>query len=359
MKPAVATPQPVLQIPGTCESVSPISVTGEKWHPPFFLWGLVLVLAGGALYLTGVVFSVLRITLQLGPAAQVFNEWLIWYSGMPVTLGIGLCIADLLLMFPKKRRIRRWVEGWEGGDPADPRVTVVLTAYNDEDSIASAVSDFSKHPAVQRVIVVSNNSTDGTARCAVEAGALVVNETLPGYGRCVYRCFAEALKFDDASVIVLCEGDRTFRARDLDKFFAYLPHAELVNGSRIVEQLRALNTQLSTFMYYGNFFVGKLLEVKHLGRGTFTDVGTTYKCIRRGALERLMPHLNAAINLEFNAHFMDTALQQNILTVECPITFHARVGESKGGNVDNRRATKVGVAMIWGITIGWKRLQQN
>ena len=72
-----------------------------------------------------------------------------------------------------------------------------------------------------------------------------------------------------------------------------------------------------------------------------------------------MPHLNPAINLEFNAHFMDTALQNNILTVECPITFHARVGKSKGGNVDNRRATKVGTAMIWGITFGWKRSQQN
>lgn len=59
---------------------------------------------------------------------------------------------------------------------------------------------------------------------------------------------------------------RTFRARDIDKFLAYLPHAELVNGTRIVEQLRAYITQLNTFMYYGNFFVGKLLEIKHLGK---------------------------------------------------------------------------------------------
>jgi hypothetical protein len=355
MKHDVASPEQLLVVTET----APSGLIGESWAPPFFLWGLLFILAGAAVYFGGVVFSVFRITFRLGLQAQIFNALLIWYSGMPVTFGIGLCAADLLLMFPKKRRIRRWVEGREGEDARNFRVTVVLTAYNDEESIAAAVLDFRKHPAVDRVVVVSNNSADRTMSRALEAGAQVVNETEPGYGRCVYRCYSEALKFEDANVIVLCEGDCTFRARDLDKFLAYLPHAELVNGSRIVEQLRALNTQLSTFMYYGNFFVGKLLEMKHLGRGTFTDVGTTYKCIRRDALQRLMPHLNPAINLEFNAHFLDVALENNVLTVECPITFHARVGESKGGNVDNRRATKVGMTMIRGITLGWKRSRQN
>ena len=92
---------------------------------------------------------------------------------------------------------------------------------------------------------------------------------------CVYRCLSEAAQWNDTELVALCEGDVTFRAADLDKFLAYIPHAEIVNGTRIVEQLRDYDTQLSTFMYYGNFFVGKLLEAKHLGRGTFTDVGTT------------------------------------------------------------------------------------
>jgi hypothetical protein len=58
----------------------------------------------------------------------------------------------------------------------------------------------------------------------------------------------------------------------VEKFLAYLAyinHADIVNGTRIVEQLREYSTQLSPFMYYGNFFVGKMLELKHLGRGYF------------------------------------------------------------------------------------------
>jgi hypothetical protein len=111
---------------------------------------------------------------------------------------------------------------------------------------------------------------------------------------------------------------------------------------------------LSTFMYYGNLFVGKLLEAKHLGRCTLTDVGTTYKLVHRDVLRRLVPVLNPSINLEFNAYFLDIALTEGFSVVECPVTFHPRVGVSKGGNSNNRRATYVGLRMISGILFGWR-----
>lgn len=311
------------------------------------------MIVGFMTYLFGILFSIVRILFQLGPAAYEWNQQVIWYSGIPTTLGLLLCAVDLTFMLGRKRKSTRWVEGDESGGILDSEVTVALTAYNDEDGIGPAVKDFLNHPRVKRVIVVSNNSSDRTAQNAEEAGAEVYNETKQGYGQCVYRCFQEALSRSDTNIIVLCEGDRTFRARDIDKFMSYLPHAEIVNGTRIVEQLRAYDTQLNTFMYYGNFFVGKLLEIKHLGRGTFTDVGTTYKVLRRDALERLLPHLNPKINLEFNAHFMDTALRTGAIVVECPITFHPRVGTSKGGNVNTKRALAVGLRMMKGIFFGW------
>lgn len=338
------------QSPGASRRMSRLN---RAMSAPFLLWGGLFVIAGFALYLLGILVSLVRIVLRLGPAAYEWNQEIIWYSGVPTTVGVLLCAVDLIFMLSRKRRSPRWVEGNEAGELQPSALTVVLTAYNDEDSIAAAVHDFRAHPLVKRVIVVSNNSSDRTMQNAAEAGAIVFNEEKPGYGQCVYRCYQEALNFPDANIIALCEGDRTFRARDLDKFMAYLPHAEIVNGTRIVEQLRAYDTQLNTFMYYGNFFVGKLLEVKHLGHGTFTDVGTTYKVLRRDALERLLPFLNPTINLEFNAYFLDTALRLGTIVVECPVTFHPRVGVSKGGNVNTRRAMAVGLRMMKGIFFGW------
>jgi len=317
---------------------------------PLAFLGSLMLCVGLSVYLFGILISMVRLALLLGEPWHVFTARVIWYSGLPSTLGIILIGMDFLFLLPNKRRISR-------NAPlslvANRRVTVALTAYNDEASIGVAVKDFQSHPLVDRVIVVDNNSRDATSVKAQEAGAEVVLEEQPGYGRCVYRCYQEALRYPN-ELIVLCEGDCTFRALDIDKLVAYIDHAHIVNGTRIVEQLRDYNTQLSTFMYYGNFFVGKLLELRHFGQGTFTDVGTTFKLLRRDSLERLMPVLNPGINLEFNAHFLDVALTHGERLVECPITFHPRVGVSKGGNTNNTRALKVGLAMIWGLGTGWK-----
>jgi len=98
-----------------------------------------------------------------------------------------------------------------------------------------------------------------------------------------------------------------------------------------------------------------MLEAKHLESGTFTDVGTTYKVIRRDCLATLLDHLDPKVNLEFNAHFLDRALENGYVIVECPITFHPRVGVSKGGNVSNLGALKVGLRMLLGLSFGWNK----
>jgi glycosyltransferase involved in cell wall biosynthesis len=315
------------------------------------MWGVLLVGLGIVDYFFGVLLAALRQPLSHWVPADEISRALLWYGGMPVVAGILLTAFEIVVLLPFKRRVTPVPFDVIG----NPFVTVVLTAFNDEASIAAAVRDFTAHPLVRRVLVIDNNSQDGTRSRAADAGATVVVHEAPGYGQCVYRALSEGLAYSDTQLTLLCEGDCTFRAFDIDKFIAYIPHGEIVNGTRIVEQLRSPRTQLTTLMYYGNFAVAKLLELKHVGRGTLTDVGTTYKLMRNEALERLLEHLNRDINLEFNAHFLDTALGLGIRLVECPVTFHARVGESKGGNRSNWRALAVGLRMTAGVLFGWKR----
>jgi glycosyltransferase involved in cell wall biosynthesis len=315
------------------------------------LYGLVMSLIGIASYLLGVLIAIPRRLIFGAEYLLQVNEALVWYSGIPVLLGISLILIDLFILYPKKRTndliTHRPIE--------NNFVTVVLTAYNDEDSIMAAVNDFQSHPLAKRVIVISNNSTDNTLAWATQAGAIAYNETSQGYGACVHRALSEGLRFDDTELTVLCEGDMTFSAYDIPKLLAYASHADIVNGTRIVEQLRDKDTQLSTFMFYGNFFVAKLLEIKHLGNATFTDVGTTYKLCRNTALKIMLPKLDSQINLEFNPYFLDRALENGFKVIECPITFHKRVGLSKGGNVNNLVALKLGLKMMRGILIDWKK----
>jgi glycosyltransferase involved in cell wall biosynthesis len=313
------------------------------------LYGLVFSIVGVISYLFGVLLAIPRRFIFDSAIALQINQALVWYSGIPVLIGISFILVDLYILYPKKR-INDYILY---APPHNKMVTVVLTAYNDEDSIAPSVKDFLSHPQVERVIVVSNNSKDNTFKRAEKAGAIVFNETTPGYGACVHRALSEGIKFNDTDLTVLCEGDMTFSAYDIDKFLSYISHADIVNGTRIVEQLRDKDTQLSTFMFYGNLFVAKLLEIKHLGNATFTDVGTTYKICRNGVLRELLPKLDKTVNLEFNPYLLDRALENNLKVIECPITFHKRTGVSKGGNVNNMIAFKLGLRMIRGILTNW------
>jgi hypothetical protein len=151
---------------------------------PLFFFGMLCMVAGLSLYFIGILFSVFRLMLNLNEPFQTWNQAIVWYSGVPSTLGVVLAAADLAFLFPRKRKRSRS----QTLEPvADRHVVVALTAYNDEESIGPAVADFSNHPMVKRVIVVDNNSRDKTADFARAAGAVVVREMKPGYGNCVYR----------------------------------------------------------------------------------------------------------------------------------------------------------------------------
>src|SRR5262245_47523250 len=181
---------------------------------PFVYWGTLAWFFGIATYTAGIFLSIIRLAVGLDEPVRQWNTLIIWYSGVPTTVGVLLIAVDLALLLPRKRRVARREDA---ETPPPSSVTVALAAYNDEQSIADSVADFRCHPLVKRVIVVSNGSTDQTESEARRAGAIVHNEPASGYGHCVYRCLVEALKYEDTAHIVVCEGDRTFRARDIDK----------------------------------------------------------------------------------------------------------------------------------------------
>lgn len=324
-------------------------VTGKRTN--FALAGVLLVLVGMLAYLLAAGAGLLRFVLFHSLIPREWIEWVLWYSALPIVLGTLLFLMDLRTV-SRKRASRSLVMN----NLANTKITVALTAYNDELSIAAAVKDFQSHPDVVRVIVVSNNSTDRTEENAREAGAIVFNELEQGYGACVRRAIREASAHADTEVVAICEGDMTFRAFDLDKMVPYLNHADLVNGTRIVEALQERSTQITLFMHYGNLAVAKLLELKYFGDATLTDVGTTYKLFRREKAIELLPELSEKVNLEFNPYLMEKAISSGFRFVEVPITFHQRVGVSKGGNISNKVAVRVGVRMIRGILFGWERL---
>jgi hypothetical protein len=94
------------------------------------------------------------------------------------------------------------------GRRASPRVAVLVPCYNEEVAIGRVVSGFRAALPGATVYVYDNNSSDGTAAAARDAGAVVRREVLQGKGHVVRRMFADI----DADLYVLVDGDDTYDA---------------------------------------------------------------------------------------------------------------------------------------------------
>ncbi len=97
---------------------------------------------------------------------------------------------------------------------SDATVAVVVPCYNEALTIGKVVADFRAALPEADVYVFDNNSTDGTAGVAAEAGATVVPAIRPGKGSVVRKMFSEV----EADVYVMVDGDDTYesgKARDM------------------------------------------------------------------------------------------------------------------------------------------------
>jgi cellulose synthase/poly-beta-1,6-N-acetylglucosamine synthase-like glycosyltransferase len=296
--------------------------------------------------------QILSNALILPPALAFTGFWFqfaIIYFFIIVPLGI-------LALLTRQLIVRNQPTRWKRPAPLDwrtQRLAVVLTAYNDEQSIGLAVDEFKDLPQVATVIVVDNNSKDRTTQVALEHGAVVVNEPRQGYGYACIGGMRYALEHTDADAIVLCEGDHTFYGDDLAKFLPYLADCDLVVGTRNTRVLTREGSQMDWFMAWGNLYLAILIRLRYwnwafLGRVQLTDVGCTYRVIRREALARIIDKLTVGSH-HFSPHMILVVLREYLAVTEVPIKFRRRVGVSKGAGGNKWTALRVGLAMIGSI----------
>jgi glycosyltransferase involved in cell wall biosynthesis len=202
-------------------------------------------------------------------------------------------------------------------------VSVVMPAYNEEKGIGTVVRSFLSVPEVDEVMVVDNNSADKTGEIAAAAGATVIPERLKGYG----YASQTALRSANSEYIIIVESDLTFRAEDVRKFLAYADDFDVVFGSRTSKSCIWEGSNMGPFLRYGNWAVGKLLEYVHNGP-CLTDVGCTYKLLRRQALQHLLPMFTVGRS-HFSPELMILAIRSHLNCVEIPVHYGPRAGISK------------------------------
>ncbi len=221
------------------------------------------------------------------------------------------------------------------------KVSVVVSTYNEADTIKSVTDGFFATGVVDEVIIVDNNALGNTKEEIEKTKARRIVETKQGYGYGYMRGLEEAV----GDLIVMVEFDGTFAPDDIHKFLLYSDDFDVVFGTRTSRASIWSGAFMPFSVRFGNWAVAKFLEILHNGP-TLTDVGCTYKLISRQALEKLLPLFPLSKgDGKWSPEFMIWTLKKGFTPIEIPVMFKPRVGQSMyTGSV--WKAAKLGFKMI-------------
>ena len=201
-------------------------------------------------------------------------------------------------------------------------VTVIIPAYNEEDSIAKVIKEIPS--LVNEIIVVNNCSTDKTATVAATAGATVLDENRMGYGyACLKGIEHAARQQSPPDVVVFLDGDFSDYPVELIKIIAPIQNnkVDFVVGAR-VKELREEGS-MTPQQIFGNWLACFLM--KGLFNSTFTDLGP-FRAIKWETLQSLkMSDKTYGWTVEMQLK----VLRQKISHKEIPVSYKKRIGVSK------------------------------
>ena len=207
----------------------------------------------------------------------------------------------------------------------DLTVGVAIPALNEAQSVGLVVRDLlalrneDQSPIVDEVVVCDNGSTDASAERAAEAGARVVYEAQPGYGR---ACQAAIGALNPTDVVLFTDADHAFKAAHALRLLAAIrAGADLAIGSRVLGNQDP--GALTSSQKAGNRVAGILIQ--HLWGQRVSDLGP-YRAIRSNAL--------ACLNMQdpafgWTVEMQVKAIRHGLTTVEVPVDTRRRIGQSK------------------------------
>ena len=198
------------------------------------------------------------------------------------------------------------------------RIAVLIPCYNEAVAIAGVVADFKTHLPTAEIHVCDNNSTDGTAAIARDAGATVTTERLQGKGHTVRRMFADI----DADIYVLVDGDGTYEATAATDMVALLvqERLDMVTGIRVSSGDSAYRRGHRT----GNAMLTGLAALLFGAR--ITDMLSGYRVFSRRYVKSF-PALSEGFETE--TELTVHALQLAMPIGELPCTYHERPAGSE------------------------------
>lgn len=174
---------------------------------------------------------------------------------------------------------------------AEPRIIVVLPAYNAAKTLEKTYADIPKD-CVSKVILVDDVSQDQTVEVARSLGLeVIIHVQNKGYGGNQKTCYLEALK-EGADVVVMLHPDQQYDSQLIPELVQPILDGryDMVMGSRILNG-RALQGGMPVWKYVANRFLTAVEN--RVFRTRLTDCHSGFRAYSRKLLVTVPFLLNA------------------------------------------------------------------
>lgn len=223
---------------------------------------------------------------------------------------------------------------------------VIIPTYKEKENIESIVSAISALPVKFDILIIDDNSPDGTAGLVKNMQPsypnlhLVEREGKLGLGTAYITGFKWALE-KDYSFIYEMDADFSHDPRDLIRLYKACKEdgADLAIGSRYISGVNVVNWPLSRVLmsYFASIYVRIITGMKIM------DTTAGFKCYRREVLQSIKPDQIKSVGYGFQIEMKFTTWKLGYKIVEIPIIFTDRkLGASKmTGGIFNEA--------LWGV----------
>jgi dolichol-phosphate mannosyltransferase len=208
---------------------------------------------------------------------------------------------------------------------------VIIPTYNEHENIEKIIPAVLNAVPQAEILIVDDNSQDGTAETVKAMGSntgnihLLSREKKMGLGTAYVTGFKWALK-RDYNVIFEMDADFSHDPEALPQFLREIEKADLVIGSRYTNGVNVVNWPMKRLLlsFFANIYARIVTGVP------VRDLTSGFKCYRRKVLETIDLDKIHSNGYAFQIEMHFKAYRKGFLIREIPIVFiERRTGTSK------------------------------
>jgi dolichol-phosphate mannosyltransferase len=174
-------------------------------------------------------------------------------------------------------------------DKNSDKIVIILPTYNERNNISPIIRDIVSVLPEANILVVDDNSPDGTARVVKKLIPQYTNLSIlersskTGLGDAYKDAIKRAIADKDVGTIITMDADGSHQPKYLKDFLRYIENYDLVIGSRYVPEGGIENWELwrRLLSKFGNLYTKILTGMK------INDITAGFMCIKRKLLERV------------------------------------------------------------------------